>query len=440
MACRSNPLTQEQKVQTTIFFKEIYNFPLKGGGIILDDANFNHRTMCRSVSGMINQARRDILNSGVSFASVNIYKATRNGYYRRNEEFLWRFNHIVIDIDYQADFSNNYCDLEERLEQSVLWHCDSYGIPLPTQIVFSGSGGCHLYYLFESLPNGAAHQMQIGIQATKMKLVAKWVEAEKGLDAYGPGFKVDVNATDSSRVFRVPGSIHEDTGRMCRIIKTGVNTYKYKSLCAALEERPWNGAYALMSANLDIELFRNGHMRKIAFVKTPPKAGMTAQWLGAKRLNELFLLARSGWGFINCREKTSHLAWIWARDAGFSMSECEDKLRQLNEYFHMPLRERELFHIAKGNGKSYWYTNERIRFELGLDVSDGYFVNFRSREFKDREGKAKLHKKLISTMVLIGKKISEIACELHLSISLVKRRRSQMKKMEGFDFWAAVKI
>ena len=38
------------------------------------------------------------------------------------------------------------------------------------------------------------------------------------------------------------------------------------------------------------------------------------------------------------------------------------------------------------------------------------------------------------------KKITEIAHELRLSISIVKRRRSEMKKTEGFLFWAAAEI
>lgn len=60
------------------------------------------------------------------------------------------------------------------------------------------------------------------------------------------------------------------------------------------------------------------------------------------------------------------------------------------------------------------------------------------QEFKDRAGKTRLHKKLIAALVLAGKKIREIAQELRLSVSLVKRRRTEMNKAEGFGSWAAV--
>jgi hypothetical protein len=195
-----------------------------------------------------------------------------------------------------------------------------------------------------------------------------------------------------------------------------------------------------MNANRDIYKCRNGYGKKpdkgLPFIGS----GMTSKWLGLKRLNELFSLAKSGWGFMNCREISSHFAWMWARDAGFSMTECEERLRKLNELFHEPLSERELLRTAKGNGKSYRYTNERIRSELGLSASDGFFAGRRTREFKDREGKTKYHKKMIAALILLGKKITEIASELYLSVSIIKRRRTEMKKKEGFDFWAAAQI
>ena len=167
---------------------------------------------------------------------------------------------------------------------------------------------------------------------------------------------------------------------------------------------------------------------------------MTKQFLGAKRLRELFRLAHAGWEFQNCRELAAHFVWVWGRDAELSEDEIRDKLLELNASFYRPISEKELFYTAKGNGKSYRYTNVRIRLALGLDDSEGYFTDRRSREYKDRAGKTRRHKKWIAALVLAGKKIREIAQELHLSVSLVKRRRTEMKKAEGFSFWAAVPI
>jgi len=431
-------LSTGQKKQTRDFFRDIYDMPLKGGGAILDNAQFTGRYLARSVSSMITESRRNIEASGTAFVSANIFKPQRNGYYRRTDAFLWRFNHIVIDIDYLGDFANDYDALEQRLEQNIHWFSESYGIPLPTHIVFTGSGGCHLYYVFESLPNGSERKMVEGIQATKMKLAAKWVETEKNLDSLGAGYQVDIKATDASRMLRVPGSIHEDTGRMCYMKRLAPRCYTYKSLCTLIEDKPWNGTYAMQNSMRDIDRSRNGFRKKTQI--TFSNRNMTSAWLGTKRLNELFRLAENGWGFMNCREITAHMAWIWAKDVGLYAEECEALLRRLNTLFYEPLSERELLYTAKGNGKSYLYRNETIRFKLGLEGSDGFFAGRRVREFKDRSGKAQRHKKLIAGLVLLGRKIKEIAQELKLSVSIIKRRRTEMKKSEGFTYWAGIQI
>jgi hypothetical protein len=134
------------------------------------------------------------------------------------------------------------------------------------------------------------------------------------------------------------------------------------------------------------------------------------------------------------------MMWIWLRQLELSSSECEMKMRELNGYFHAPLSDRELLHTARGRDKDYWYRNQTIRDRLGLLESEGFFVSRRAREFKDRAGKAGRYKKLIAGLVLLGKKIREIAKELSLSISLVKRRRIEIKKSEGFAHWAAAQI
>ena len=434
-------LLDQQKHEIRSFFEKIYNCPMKSGGVIMDNARFERRYLARSTTSMIRQAEIYIRNTQQAFASLNIFKPNANGYYRRTEQYLWRFNHIVIDIDYMGDFVFDYDMLEEELERKIRWFSISNGIPLPNCIVFTGSGGCHLYYLFEDLPNGREKKMASGIQAVKMKLAARWVETEKYLDSVGAGYQVDLTATDASRMLRVPGSIHERTGRMCRMKMFEVPRYGYKALCKLLDEKKWNGTYAIMNAYRDIEHSRHGYGNTSRnLFKRFIGDNMTAHCLGIKRLNELFALARQGWGFVGCREKTAHLVWIWSRDAGLSQQETEYRLHELNRLFYSPLSERELLYTARGSGKQYKYTNKRIRMELGLDGTEGFFLGRRSHAGKDRAKTTAVHKKKIAELVLAGKKILEIARELRLSISLVKRRRSEMKKAEGFSFWAAILV
>ena len=207
-------ITREQKKQVNRFLQQIYGFPFKAGGAYLCGAGFEKQGLYTSVYTLQKQALRRIQHSGAAYISLNIFKP-RKGHCRRAEKYLWRFNHIVIDIDIQQDFSPDYEAVEQELEQQIRWHGTYGDAPMPNAIVFTGSGGCHLYYIFEDLPNGKKGRMAEGIQAVKIQLLARWVQIEKTLQDEGVDFHVDTQAIDASRVFRIPGSIHRDTGRMC---------------------------------------------------------------------------------------------------------------------------------------------------------------------------------------------------------------------------------
>lgn len=122
--------------------------------------------------------------------------------------FLWRFNHIVIDIDFTGAYVPDCDDLEAELERHIRWHCTYGDLPEPNAIVFTGSGDCHLYYLFEDLPNGKEGRMEQGIQVAKKLLFARWAAIEKPLQEEGLEFKVDTQTVDSSRILRVPTGTH----------------------------------------------------------------------------------------------------------------------------------------------------------------------------------------------------------------------------------------
>ena len=324
-------ITREQKKQVNRFLQQIYGFPFKAGGAYLCGAGFEKQGLYTSVYTLQKQALRRIQHSGAAYISLNIFKP-RQGHCRRAEKHLWRFNHIVIDIDSRI-FLWDYEAVEQELERQIRWYGTYGDAPMPNAIVFTGSGGCHLYYIFEDLPNGKGGRMAEGIQAVKMQLLARWVQIEKTLQDEGLYFHVDTQAIDASRVFRIPGSIHPDTGRMCWMKPLQSTPYGYKEFCRCLSDVPWKGDYAVANARRDIERARFGYGRKDW--RSEPYA-MTKQFLGAKRLRELLRLAHTGWGFQDCRELAAHFAWIWGRDAELSEDEIRDKLRELNACFYQP--------------------------------------------------------------------------------------------------------
>ena len=202
-------------------------------------------------------------------------------------------------------------------------------------------------------------------------------------------------------------------------------------------DKPWRGEFAIPNVYRDIERARNGYGPK---PYEADKVTMSKKSLGRKRMKELMGPAQSGWRFEHCRELAAHFAWIWGKDAGGEEEEIWERLLELNRYFHKSLCKQELFRTAKVNGKSYKHTNERIRFDLGLDGSGGDFSGRPSRKYKDRAGKTRLHKKLIATLILAGKRIWKITQELRLSISLIKSRRTEMNKAKGFTFRADASV
>ena len=100
-------ITREQKKQVNRFLQQIYGFPFKAGGAYLCGASFEKQRLCTSVYTLQKQALRRIQHSGAAYISLNIFKP-RQSHCRRAEKYLWRFNHIVIDIDFQQDFSPDY--------------------------------------------------------------------------------------------------------------------------------------------------------------------------------------------------------------------------------------------------------------------------------------------------------------------------------------------
>lgn len=306
-----NTPTREQIEQVSAFIREVYDFNFKGGRVFMNAAGFAYQCLACSAKDQERQAFRLIRKTGAAYASLNVYKP-HVGHCRRTSEHLWRFNHIVIDIDFKGAYVPDHSALEAELEQHILWHSTYGDIPVPSCIIFTGSGGCHLYYLFEDLPNGKEGRMEQGIQATKMQLIAQWVSIEKALQEEGLEFQVDTAAVVSSRVFRVPGSLHENTGWMCRMKSLRPARYVYKELCRSLMEKPWKGEYAIKSAYRDIERARNGYGPKSYGAD---KFIMTKKSLARKRIKELMGLAQSGWRFERCRELAAHFAWIWGQDA-----------------------------------------------------------------------------------------------------------------------------
>ena len=401
------------KKQLTAYFNENFSDLKHGGCVLVYHANCSTFTPCYSTKQATNIAAKYIQSSGCAFASVNEFKKLSGGKQYRIPSNLWGLSHIVIDIDAKKKGFQSV-----GLNEFVAF-LKMDGVPDPTGIVSTGSGGYHLYWGFERLPASMAKS----VQALKMKLCDILIHLE---DTYEmEGLKVDLACTDVSRIVRLPGSFHMCNDEQAEYVRLR-RPYRFKTLANSVLPRRWN--YDFLMANIARSI-RNFRAPKIAEPKpTHPLSRKTPEALAEYRLGELMRLANDGYQFHGCRERACFLVRNNAAVLGWDEEKTMAFLRNLNENcFYAALPERELVSCSKAR-KHYKMTNETILTYLNLDGSTEYFSSARKK--KGRKEKSEKILSLIESLVRVGESIRQIASKLGLSISLVKRRRAQLSRRD----------
>ncbi len=137
----------------------------------------------------------------------------------------------------------------------------------PTHLVLTGSGGMHIYYLFDGLiPAG------------------QWLAFAKGLAvrAEGEGLKIDAPCTtDAARIMRAPGSLHQDTGQLVQALRWRPQNYtpeKFAELAGVevgtYSDKPPTSAAA--DAGINDEAIGTTHFQ-FGYVKAAERCGAMRQ-------------------------------------------------------------------------------------------------------------------------------------------------------------------
>lgn len=362
------------------------------------------------------------------FCSLNYYKPIKNFSNLRRAGNLWGIDCIMIDIDGTKEL----CGLENDVVQTLKWAWEHKKIPAPNLISFTGGGGLHLYYAFDYLPAS----MKKSVQALKWLLAEAIVPYEQDFPSKnGLTFKVDTKVFDTQRLDRVPGSVNPKTGNRCVCFATGQARYSYRALLEQVcPDETYNGKIAIEQCRKNISFFRGERPCKMPYSAPRDKSAFLKPELLAKsRLNRLFVLAKNGKSFENCREMACFFARVWAKQLQYSDEQEKEMLLELNSYFYQPLSIRELFGSTKAS-KTYSFTNAYLIEALCLTPAE-IKIFCPSHRPGDRKEKTKYHKMMIALLTLKGMTIEEVATTLHISVSIVKRRRAEMKKAEGLSFW-----
>lgn len=157
------------------------------------------------------------LNSFVSESETHISPGIEEAvdvFFSPNEFFDWRntkqlsqlrANWIEIDT-----LKHEVISIEEQssIYRELLYIIQDSNIPQPTCFVASGSGGIHIYWVYEGVE---AYKWRVDIWRKLTKVIAKKIERKRNGHSK---WHIDYQATnDPARVMRLPGSYHSKSGR-----------------------------------------------------------------------------------------------------------------------------------------------------------------------------------------------------------------------------------
>ena len=181
------------------------------------------------------------------FAHVDAY-VTQNGIDRlapgRSVSAMDALTAVWVDLDY---YNTEYADLSpadllEEIESALPW------LPAPTVITDSGRG-CYLHWFFH-------HHMKAEDKNRWQKLILGLTEA---LSVYG----ADTRCAEASRILRICGSMHANTGRTVKSWDTGPS-YNFNQLCSIVNKNHWQEVESVAiehSPRGTVTWLRNGHTR-----------------------------------------------------------------------------------------------------------------------------------------------------------------------------------
>lgn len=179
-----------------------------------------------------------MLTSRPDFAETDWW-ISQNGFSRPNRRApnVLHLNMLFVDLDIR---SANHWLTRHTPEQAagiVAAGCTDIGLPAPSFITWSGNGLHVKWLLAASAPRAA-------------KPVWDALQEHLGQRLNMGGWPVDVGARDVSRVLRIPGSINQKGGELCRVVwvnGASLETcarYDFNALADGKTIMPWSRAEA----------------------------------------------------------------------------------------------------------------------------------------------------------------------------------------------------
>ncbi|PIQ11086.1 MAG: replication protein, partial [Hydrogenophilales bacterium CG18_big_fil_WC_8_21_14_2_50_58_12] len=151
----------------------------------------------------------DALSGRPGFDKTDIW-LSQNGFAQMNRRAtsVLHLNMLFSDLDTRAIGGLNHWLAKlspELAAQNLVTWCADEGIPMPSLVVWSGNG-LHPKWLFSVSAPRAAKPVWDALQLHLVKRLK------------GCGWPVDVQARDVPRILRMPGTVNQKGGELCRVV------------------------------------------------------------------------------------------------------------------------------------------------------------------------------------------------------------------------------
>lgn len=181
---------------------------------------------------------KDVFSS-VATTSIETFKNT-DFYISPNEFFDWRCQKQLASLhaNYIEIDTHDHLVLDDEQAESVcrevLNQIQNQGIPMPNAIVKSGSGGLHLYWVYEP----------VEAYTWRQNVWKEFADTIRNKIGQGELWHVDYKATiDPSRLLRLPGSAHSKSKRTVKAYVLTPERFSFDELMQSVGVTPERPGY-----------------------------------------------------------------------------------------------------------------------------------------------------------------------------------------------------
>lgn len=351
------------------------------------------RASGKSVSKLIDiklQAEGYVAKTGLRTCSLDLFVSPNQFFDWRNAKQLAQLHANWIDIDTLGhDVISS--EQQEILFTEILQILGEQNLPVPTCYVASGSGGMHLYWIYEGVP---AYKWRVRVWREISLVLARTLKQARPSNA---NWVVDFAASrDPARVLRLPGTFHGKSGRIVRSF-VGGPTYDFEELAELLVRSEEN--------KQAIALYHNGCLEDLkptprAKTAKPPQSKPTkhpgrhtiGQWW-FRIYSVICSHARSKGVAEGKRDLHAFILYVALRHIKRSPEDAYQAIKALNvEFIH--LTEDELAaYLKTAQQKHYKYTKDSIAeyLESNLGIASDFLFETTKATLTPEEIRSRQH-------------------------------------------------